>query len=229
MWSSRPTEGTAAGPAHSGSFSVHPPPTRGGGGARTAELPPGKEQKLQDNWTTRAYLTTHQSPGETNTLWNTLCLSQAKWLFGKNSNQNNLPPSLPHVQAIQKKELVWLSPPELWFRGLSLPEVYLIDSGFYPLPFPSCFLKHSGWYYHRRTKVPEPQPHSSMVPALLLSREQAPVCRMNLRENRSVTWKPALQPPELITGCRQHFSNPGHQQGRRTLSIIKTLTFPYLN
>lgn len=85
--------------------------------------------------------------------------------------------------------------------------------------------------YHGRTQgrtlswkdtSPERQLRSGTVSALLLSQGQAPFLPNEpaIEQVLSAIWVPGL--PELIISLRQHFYNPDHKQGRKTLSLIKT-------
>lgn len=68
------------------------------------------------------------------------------------SKHHSLPPSLMSRQS-RKTNLFGYLPPLVWFRGLSLSEVHIIDAGLCPLPFPFSFLlKHSVWWQPRKDK-----------------------------------------------------------------------------
>lgn len=131
-------------------------------------LPPGRGQKRQENYTTWAYMTSHQSP---RVLW--ACHKPTNW---QELNQRNhfLPLSWTSRQS-GPMNLGYL-PTSLRFRGLSLPEVSISRSGVCPPPFSFSFLlKLSACDFHGRTKIPEQQFCPRMVPALLLSPKRAPL------------------------------------------------------
>ena len=81
------------------------------------------------------------------------CLKQNDYLvrFGI---KTSCPPPPSWCPGTPEKELVRLSPSGLWFGGLPLPEGYLIESAFCPIPFPFSFLEHSGWRLPQKDKSP---------------------------------------------------------------------------
>lgn len=179
MWYPRPAapRETATGPACSGHFQsiLCLPWVEGVWGGQSSLQAGSRNGKtagpLEPIWPSISHL------GETNSLgMPCACLKQNNCLVRTESKQP-APASLPNVRALQKKELVWLSPPGLWFRGLSLPEVYLTDSGFCPLPFPFSFLKHSGWWRPQKDESPwttAPFQHGACCAALLRASSSQP-------------------------------------------------------
>lgn len=82
------------------------------------------------------------------------------WVSHKQNNclvriQIKTPLSAPLLMSRQsrKTNLFGYLPPLVWFRGLSLSEVHIIDAGLCPLPFPFSFLlKHSVWWHPWKDK-----------------------------------------------------------------------------
>lgn len=131
------------------------------------------------------------------------------------------PPPLMSGQS-RKRNLFGYLPPRVWFRDLSLPEVFL------PSPFP---LSLSYTFCPGVNNAGTSPRHGSLVSGLCLCccppETKLHYCQTNQRKNTfSQCWMPG--PLELIISFRKHFYNLGRNQGRTAVYIKNTGIFPYL-